>query len=250
VLAGHTTDATVLTQVRDDLRGWKLGRVITVVDRGFSSAENLAYVRRGGGHSIAGMRMRDGNPLVTQALARQGRYQQVRDNLRVKEVRLDATDVRFVICHNPDQAARDQAQRQTAVARIEAELARIRAQRERDRAKPSATARARAEAAHVKAESELRDHPTLGRWIRQLTSGRLVIDRAKVKTQARLDGNYLLAVSDPTSRLRTPRWATTTCSRPSAAFRDMKSTLLLRPVFHRLERRTAPTSCCAGRRCC
>jgi hypothetical protein len=32
------------------------------------------------------------NPLVEAALSRQGRYQQVRDNLRVKEVRLDGTD--------------------------------------------------------------------------------------------------------------------------------------------------------------
>jgi hypothetical protein len=233
---GNTTDATVLAQVRDDLRGWKLGRVITVVDRGFCSAENLAWLRRGGGHYIAGMRMRDGNKLVEAALARQGRYQQVRDNLRVKEVRLDATDVRFVICHNPDQAARDQTQRETAVARIEAELARIRAQRERDHAKPS-KARARAEAAHVKAECELRDHPTLGRWIRQLKSGRLVIDRAKLKAEARLDGKYLLATSDPHITAEDAALGYKNLLEAERGFRDMKSTLLLRPVFHRLERR-------------
>src|SRR5215207_537255 len=178
---GNTQDQTVLAQVKDDLRGWKLGRVIAVVDRGFSSADNLVYLRRAGGHYIAGMRMRDGNALVEQALSRQGRYQQVRDNLRVKEVRLEATDQRFVICHNPEQAERDKLQRQQAVARIQAELARITAQRERDRAKTTPKARDKAEAAHVKAECELRDHPTLGRWIRQLKSGRLVIDRAKVK---------------------------------------------------------------------
>jgi hypothetical protein len=236
---GNTTDATVLTEVRDDLRGWKLGRVITVVDRGFSSAENLAYLRRAGGHYIAGMRMRDGNQLVEQALSRQGRYQQVRDNLRVKEVRLDATDVRFVICHNPEQATRDQAQRETAVARIEAELARIRAQRDRDQAKTgrSRTARAKAEAAHVRAECELRDHPTLGRWIRQLRSGRLVIDRAKVKAEARLDGKYLLATSDPHLTAEDVALGYKNLLEAERGFRDMKSTLLLRPVFHRLERR-------------
>jgi transposase len=132
---GNTQDQTVLAQVKDDLRGWKLGRVIAVVDRGFSSADNLVYLRRAGGHYIAGMRMRDGNALVTQVLSRQGRYQQVRDNLRVKEVRLDGTDVRLVICHNPEQAKRDKLQRQQAVDRIQAELARISAQRQRDRAK-------------------------------------------------------------------------------------------------------------------
>src|SRR5262245_12893798 len=83
---GSTSDQTILPQVKDDIRGWRLGRIITVVDRGFSSADNLAYLRRGGGHFIAGMRMRDGNPLVEQVLSRQGRYQQVKENLRVKEV--------------------------------------------------------------------------------------------------------------------------------------------------------------------
>ena len=97
---GNTNDQTILPEVKDDIRGWRLGRIITVVDRGFSSADNLAYLRRGGGYFIAGMRMRDGNPLVEQVLSRQGRYQQVKENLRLKEVGVEDTDVRFVICHN------------------------------------------------------------------------------------------------------------------------------------------------------
>src|SRR5829696_2801568 len=234
---GNTQDQTILAEVKDDLRAWKLGRVITVVDRGFSSADNLVYLRRAGGHYIAGMRMRDGNALVEQALSRQGRYQQVRDNLRVKEVRLEATDQRFVICHNPEQAERDKLQRQQAAARIQAELARITAQRERDRAKTTPKARDKAEAAHVKAECELRDHPTLGRWIRQLTSGRLVIDRAKVKAEERLDGKYLLATSDPDISAEDVALGYKNLLEAERGFRDMKTTLLLRPVFHRLERR-------------
>lgn len=83
---GNTNDQAILPKVKDDIRNWRLGRIVTVVDRGFSSADNLAYLRRGGGHFIAGMRMRDGNPLTSQVLSRQGRYQQVRDNLRVKEI--------------------------------------------------------------------------------------------------------------------------------------------------------------------
>jgi len=235
---GNTQDQTVLAQVKDDLRGWKLHRVITVVDRGFSSADNLVYLRRAGGHYIAGMRMRDGGALVEQALSRQGRYQQVRDNLRVKEVRLEGTDQRFVICHNPEQAERDSLQRLQAVARIEAELARITAQRERDRTRQLAgKAAQKAEAAHVKAECELRDHPTLGRWIRQLTSGRLVIDRAKVKAEQRLDGKYLLATSDPDISAEDTALGYKNLLEAERGFRDMKTTLLLRPVFHRLERR-------------
>ena len=83
---GNTNDQAILPEVRDGLRGWRLGRVVTVVDRGFSSRENLAYLQRAGGHYIAGERMRDGNAQAHEALSRQGRYQSVRDNLRVKEV--------------------------------------------------------------------------------------------------------------------------------------------------------------------
>src|SRR5215212_9225316 len=162
LVEGDTQGQTLLAEVKDDLRAWKLGRVITVVDRGFSSADNLAYLRRAGGHYIAGMRMRDGGDLVQAALSRQGRYQQVRDNLRVKEVRLDGTDQRLVICHNPDQAQRDQANRDEAIARIQAELDRIRTQRDRDRIRQLADkARQKTEATHVRAECALRDHPTL-----------------------------------------------------------------------------------------
>src|SRR5688572_4987539 len=42
---GNTNDQTVLPEVKDGLRGWRLGRVVTVVDRGFSSDANLAYLR-------------------------------------------------------------------------------------------------------------------------------------------------------------------------------------------------------------
>jgi len=232
---GNTNDAEVLTQVRDDLRDWKLGRVITVVDRGFSSADNLAYLRRAGGHYIAGMRMRDGNALVDTVLARQGRYRAVRDNLRVKEVRLPDTDVRFIICHNPDQAQRDARSRQAAIERIEAELARIRAHRDRDAKRMvSDKARARAEAAHSRAECALRDHPALGRWLVQQSNGRLRINRAKIKTEARLDGKYLIATSDPAITAEDAALGYKNLLEAERGFRDMKSQLLLRPVYHRL----------------
>jgi transposase len=235
---GNTQDQTVLAEVKDDLRAWKLGRVITVVDRGFSAADNLADLRRAGGHYIAGMRMRDGGELVEAALARQGRYQQVRDNLRVKEVRLDGTDQRWVICLNPDQAQRDQAKRDEAIGRIQAELDRIRAQRDRDRTRQLADkARRKTEAAHVRAECALRDHPTLGRWLRQQPNGRLVIDRAKVKAEARLDGKYLLATSDPDLSAEDVALGYKNLLEAERGFRDLKSQLLLRPVFHRLEHR-------------
>jgi transposase len=237
---GNTNDQAILPEVKDGIRGWRLGRIIPVVDRGFSSADNLAYLRRAGGHFIAGMRMRDGNPLVERVLVRQGRYQQVKENLRVKEVRLDhESDVRFVICHNPEQAERDRTQREDAITRLESELGRIKQARERDRRKKTtnATTKAGAETAHLKAECALRDHPTLGRWLRQSPSGRLSINRAKINAEARLDGKYLIATSDPHISAEDTALGYKNLLEAERGFRDLKSSLLLRPVFHRLEHR-------------
>src|SRR6266508_4115977 len=240
---GNTNDMTVIQQVKDDLRGWRLGRVITVVDRGFSSDDNLTYLTRAGGHWIAGERLRDGTADVAQVLARQGRYQQVRDNLRVKEVRLGSGDAarRFVLCHNPEQAERDRHQRQQQLAAAQAELERIATLRAKaGQAKAAGRGRGRRAAAgedHLKAECALRDHPSLGRWLRQTPGGRLVIDRGKVRAEQRLDGKFLLSTSDPDLSAEDVALGYKNLLEAERAFRDLKTTLELRPVFHRLEHR-------------
>jgi len=243
VWPGNTTDTTVLVQVRDELRDWSLGRVITVVDRGFSSEDNLAYLRRGGGHWIAGQRMRDGGARAKAALSRQGRYHHVKEGLRVKEVRLDDTtpggdgDRRWIVCHNPDQATRDAATRDELVAVAQAELDRIATARARTATRASAKRRETEEAAHTKAECALRDHGAYGRYVRQLASGRLRVDRARVRDEQRLDGKFLLSTSDPHLSAADVALGYKNLLEAEDAFRDLKSELDLRPVFHRLEQR-------------
>lgn len=232
VWPGNTNDQTVIEQVKDDLRGWRLGRCVWVVDRGFSSDENLRYLTRGGGHWIAGERMRDGSADAQAALARPGRYQTVRDNLRVKDVRLGEGDhqKRFVVCHNPAEAERDKAERDSQIARLEAELTRIEAMRRK--AKSS-----KKREAHTRAECALRDHPTLSRYLRQTAGGRLLIDRRKVAAEERLDGKYLLSSSDPDLSAEEIALGYKNLREAERSFRDLKTTLELRPVFHRLEHR-------------
>jgi hypothetical protein len=229
---GNTNDMSVITEVKDGLRGWRLGRVVTVVDRGFSSDENLRYLTRAGGHWIAGERMRDGSPDAQAALSRQGRYQTVRDNLRVKEVHIGAGDgaKRFIICHNPAEAERERSQRDETIRRLEAELERIAAARAK-------TKSAKAAEAHTRAECALRDHPALGRYLRQSASGRLRIDRAKITAEERLDGKFLLSTSDPDLSAEDVALGYKNLLEAERGFRDLKTTLELRPVFHRLEHR-------------
>jgi transposase len=229
---GNTNDMSVITEVKDGLRGWRLGRVVTVVDRGFSSDENLRYLTRAGGHWIAGERMRDGSPDAQAALSRQGRYQAVRDNLRVKEVHIGHGDAakRFIICHNPAEAERERSQREQTLERLQAELERI----ERARAKAKS---AQARDAHTRAECALRDHPSLGRYLRQTRSGRLRIDRQKIAAEERLDGKFLLSTSDPDLSAEDVALGYKNLLEAEHGFRDLKTTLELRPVFHRLEHR-------------
>ncbi len=176
-------------------------------------------------------------PTRQAALSRQGRYQQVRDNLRVKEVRSGRhPGQRSIICHNPAEAERDKAQRDADDrAGCTAELDRI--------SRPAATPQAKtaqeglADDAHQRAECALRDHPTLGRYLRQTTLGRLVIDRAKIAAEERLDGKYLLSTSDPDLSAEDVALGYKNLLEAERGFRDLKTTLELRPVFHRLEPR-------------
>jgi hypothetical protein len=229
---GNTSDMTVLPEVKDGLRGWRLGRVITVVDRGFSSDENLRYLTRAGGHWIAGERMRDGSPDGAAALARQGRYQTVKDNLRVKEVRVGEGDSakRFIICHNPAEAQREKANRDDTIRRLEAELERI----DKQRAKAKS---AKHFDAHTRAECALRDHPALGRYLRQIPSGRLRLDKAKIAAEEKLDGKFLLSTSDPDLSAEDVALGYKNLLEAERGFRDLKTTIELRPVFHRLPHR-------------
>ena len=232
VWPGNTNDHSVVAEVKDDLRGWRLGRCVWVVDRGFSSEENLRCLTKGGGHWIAGERMRDAHPDHEAALARQGRYRTVRENLRVKEVRVGEGEAakRFLVCHNPHEAERDRSRRAVTVRRLEEELERLEAQRQRAKG-PRATE------AHLRGECALRDHPSLGRYLRQLRSGRLRIDRAAVRSEERLDGKFLLSTSDPDLSAEDVALGYKNLLEAERSFRDLKGTLELRPVFHRLERR-------------
>jgi transposase len=232
VWPGNTNDQAVIEQVKADLTGWRLGRAIYVVDSGFSSQTNLRHLRSAGGHYIAGVKMRSGMAETEAALSRPGRYRDVRDNLRVKEVQVGDGDAarRFIVCHNPAEAERDRARREQRVRRIEVELARLKLQRDKAKTKAERDA-------HQRGECALRDHKTLARYLRQTSTGRLVIDRDKLRAEERLDGKYLLTTSDPSLSAEDVALGYKQLLEAERSFRDLKGTLLLRPVFHRKDER-------------
>ncbi len=218
---GNTTDSALIRQVKADLRDWTLARVIWVADRGFASAENRRYLRKGDHHYIIGERLRSGSAEATAALQRQGRYQQVADNLRVKEVRVSDHE-RFVICYNPEQAERDAAVRARLLGQLEETIT--------GSDKLSATKRA-------ELRGVISTKPGLNRYLRVTPGGLLRTDRRAIKAETNLDGKYLLRSSDPHLSVEDIALGYKQLLQVERGWRDMKQVIDLRPVYHRKEER-------------
>jgi hypothetical protein len=223
IFAGNSSDQVLVREVKDDLRSWKLNRVLWVLDTGFASEENRRYLQRAGGHYILGEKLRAGRANL-EALARPGRYRKVRDNLEVKEVWVGEgeTQRRFVVCRNPHEAARDAARRQKALARIADELAALERKRTPDDRRD--------------AEALLLAHPSMGRYLTR-RRGRLVVDQQKVRAEERVDGKFLLSSSDDSLAAEEIALGYKQLIEVERGWRTLKHTLDLRPVHHRKEER-------------
>jgi hypothetical protein len=218
---GNTTDSALIRQAKADLRDWTLARVVWVGDRGFTSAANRRDLRAGGHGYILGERLRSGSADAQAALARPGRYQQVADNLQVKEVKI-ADDERFIVCFNPETADRDAALRQVMVDKLEQLIAGS------DRLGP----RKRAELA-----GRISMMPGPHRYLRQTPGGLLRVDKARIAAETKLDGKYLLRCSDPAMSAEDIALGYKQLIQVERGWRDLKTHLELRPVYHRLEAR-------------
>ena len=233
---GDTADTAIIRTIKDDLGGWGLRRLVWVADRGFASAANRAYLTRGGGHYIHAEKLRHTNTEAAAALARAGRYRTVADNLRVKEVHVapggdqdgaadaqeGARTQRFVVCHNPEAAERDQQVRANLVAHLTQLID----------GSDTWPARRRDELV-----GSLRAKPGLRRYLRRTSTGLLRVDHAAIKREQHLDGKWLLRTSDLTLTPDDLAAAYKQLIAVERGWRDMKGALGLRPVFHHREDR-------------
>jgi len=221
---GNTSDMTVIPEVKRDLTGWKLGRVVTVADRGFSSEGNLRILQEAGGHYIVGERMTAGKPIVEKALAHPGRFRSVRENLEVKEVIVGDGEarVRYVLVRNPAEARRDAARREKHLEKLKAELVKL---KELDGS------------AHSKAHCRLNSHITYKKYLKMDSKGNFKINNQVVKEMEHLDGKYLIRTSDDTLSVEDVALGYKQLLEVERAFRTLKTTLELRPIYHRKEER-------------
>jgi hypothetical protein len=203
------------------MRDRTLSKIVRVADRGFTPAANRRYLRRGDHHYIIGEKLRSGSAEAAAALSRQGRYQEITGNLRVKEVRI-AEDERFVICPNPEAAERDAATR----ARLLAQL------KEMIDGTGTLSAIRRAELRGV-----ISTKPGLNRYLRVTPGGLPRIGARAVRAGENLDGKYLLRASDPRLPAADIAAGYKQLLEVERGWRTMKQVIDLRPVYHRLEQR-------------
>jgi transposase len=224
VWPGNTADMSVVPEVKKDLIGWKLGRVVTVVDRGFVSDDNVKELQKAGGHYIIGERLRSGKAEVEAALGRPGRYRKVNESVEVKEIIVGEGEARqrYIMMRNPKGVKRDRHQREEILERLGAELKALGELKGPE---------------HSRACCALLSHHSYGRYLKLDREGRPYVDRRKVAEEAHLDGKYLLHTSDDTLSAADTALGYKQLAEVEQAFRSLKHDLDLRPMYHRLEDR-------------
>jgi transposase len=210
---GNTADVTTLLAVVDRLwQRFHIRRVCIVADRGMISRETLADLEEQGTPYILGVRMRQQNEVRQEVLTNRGRYQKVygpRDKttdpapLKVKEVWVE--NRRYVVCVNAEQVHHDRQQRRQIVAGLQEQL------RQGDKA--------------------LVGNKGFRRYLKVAGDSHFVIDKAKLKEEARFDGKWVLrtntelAAADVALQYKklwmVEQW-----------FRSCKSLLETRPIYH------------------
>ena len=218
VMPGNQHDAKCVDQVQKDLNSWKLGRVVWAMDRGMTSEENRRILQRAGGQYILGEKL-SGTKANEEALNRGGRFKILNDNLHIKEVFVgEGTGRRrFIIAYNPQQAKHDRHTREKVLKRIGAELTAI------DKL---------AKDKQAKAKYHVLTHKSMGRYLKEQKNGKLRIDKSKVKQDQKLDGKYLLSTSDQSLSAEDVALGYKQLMKVERAFRTLKGTLSLRPVYH------------------
>jgi hypothetical protein len=208
---GNTADVSVLIPVVDRLRTrFSIGRVCVVADRGMISQETIAALEARGLDYILGARERtdkrvrelvlaDKRPFTPLTVPRTGGKE---TDLAAKEVTV--AGVRYIVCRNEAEAAKDAADRVAIVAALDKQLK-------------------RGDKALIGNSAYRRFLTTTGR--------RFTIDPAKVDADARYDGIYVLRTNAPITPLQAMlRYRELLVVED--LFRTAKALLRTRPIYH------------------
>ncbi len=212
---GNTADVTTLVPVVERLRRrFRIGRVCVVADRGMISADNLAELETRGFDYILGVRERTDKAVGDVVLADDAPFVPLTLTRRGKEIdygakAVEVAGVRYVVCINHAQAAKDAAERGAILESLKRRLA--------------------------QGDKALVGNAGYRRFLKTLGDKRFAIDAAKVEQDAKLDGLFVLRTNTAMNPLEVmlhykQLWTV------EQLFRAAKSLLATRPVFHKFDR--------------
>jgi len=206
---GNMSDIQSLKVVVKRIKSrFSIERVILVCDRGMVSRENVNLLEKEEFGYILGVRLRRVKRIREKVLSRGGRYKEVANNLRVKEVELGGE--RYIICLNPEEEKRDREMREQLVLDLESKLS----------VSPSA----------LIGNSGYKKYLTLKK-------GSVILDKKKVEDDSRFDGKFILTTN---TDLDSGEIATTykNLLQVEQAFRGLKDILATRPIYHQTAENT------------
>jgi transposase len=218
VFPGNTSDSTTIERVKADLRGWKLGRCLFVADAGMNSEGNRDELARACGKYLLAVRAGSIAEVKDDVLKRPGRYKELAKNLHVKEVVVGDGELRrrYLVCFNPEEEIRERWHRDEVLALIRDELA-----EHLDRS------------AKAKWAIELLASKQKGRYVSVNPENEVVIDPAKVRDAAKLDGKWVLITNDDTLAAEDAASGYKSLLVIERCFRTLKSASIhLGPVHH------------------
>lgn len=207
IFPGNTADPVAMHAVVTRLRQrFKIRRVVVVADRGMISRKTIDFLKQDKEAPfdyVLGCRMRQHKEVSEEVLSRGGRYQKVDDSLEVKDVSVG--DRRYVVCRNAAEARKDAAARAALIEKLEHTLAQH---------GPKAVI----------------GNKGFARFVNVARNG-VSINRDAIEKDARLDGKFVLTTStdmpaDEVALTYKSLW------RVERTFREEKSTLEVRPIFH------------------
>jgi len=233
---GNRRDVTTLEAVmRMVERKYGKARRIWVFDRGITSEDNLAALRRRGGQYLVGTLRSKLKEFEKQLL--EGEWTQVQSDVEVQQVSIPSGEETYILCRSAARKAKETAMRSRFSTSLEQALTKL----QKRIASGQLKDRLKIERALGKIQAR---HPSVAD-LYQMTvveeSGALrlkwslIEDRRKWR-DAR-EGAYLLRTNlkdEGPAKLWTKY---TQLTEAEAAFRALKSELSIRPIFHQIERR-------------
>jgi transposase len=241
VMDGNTIDCRTVPAMLDGLeaRTGRCGGAMIVMDRGFSSAENLALVRQRGHHYLmAGFQNQRGD-LLESFEALDG-WQEIQPSaikvpVQIKRIERDAEVL--LLCVSPARAEKDRAIREKQERRLLQALGELAesVRKADEKGKPLS------DEALGERIGRLRERYTRAARYYAISRADSVLTWELKADQHRraqeLDGAYFLRTSNKDLGAE-EIWRTyITLTRIESAFRDLKGTLDLRPIHHRKEMR-------------